>query len=289
MILPSNVWKMALAAIAIGLCCISAEAANLVSHYEFEGNTNDSVAGGPTGTIVDFNPGNPASGLGAGKIGAGALDLNFGDIMTTTTSGHPTGADLLSGTIAMWVMTAPGLTDGELSNINLMGNLNDLDSTAYLFGTNGVGNLQLFPRAADGSQARPRVAPGGDVFALERSWADGQWHHLAVTFDNGPANGSSTGQWYIDGNPIDTQVADQALNSGDTFSPWEFDMVIGGRNNRGNPDGFLPGGVMLDDIRVYDMPLSQSEINQLPGLIPEPTALALSLLGLVASAGYRRR
>lgn len=284
-----RVLHQAMAAAAIAIFSSTAAADHLTSLFEFEGNTNDTVAGNPAGTLVDFNPGNAAPALGPGKIGSG-LNLPFGDVMQTTTAGSPTEGDFQAGTFALWIKTSGPLTSGDLSNKTLWGNLNANDSTAYLFGTNGVGNLQLFPRAADGSQVRPRVAPGGDVFAFDGRWADGEWHHLAVTFTNGASNGETTGQWYVDGQQLDTQIADQALNTGDVFTPWEFEMTIGARNNRGSLDQFLPGGMMLDDIRVYSRALSQQEILALPGLIPEPASLImLATGGLVGCLLGRRK
>lgn len=265
------------------------QAASLITHYEFEGGTSNSVGGAPNGTLVDFNPGNPAPSITPGVVGAGSLNLPFGDVMQTTTAGNPTGTDFAAGTIALWIKTAPGLNSGDVANSTIWGNLNQNDSTAFLLGTNGVGNLQLFPRAADGSQARPRVAPGGDVFTYEGSWADGNWRHIAISWENGAANGSTTAQWYIDGQPIDTQVADQALNNTDVFAPWEFEMTIGARNNRGSLDQFLTGGMMLDDIRVYDMALSTAEIRALPGVIPEPATMVLLALGAILGPVRLRR
>lgn len=279
----------ALGALAICLfVSLAADAQTLISHYEFEGNTDNSVAGGSSGTIVDFNPGNPASGLGAGAVGSGGLNLNFGDYMGITTAGEPNGAVLHDMTIAMWIKTAPGLTDGELGNIQIMGALNDADSTALLLGTNGVGNLQLFPRVSTGGFNRPRLEPGGDVFALERSWADGQWHHIAISMTNGATNGDAVGQWYIDGQPIDTGLSGGSggIDTSLTFSPWEFELIIGGRNNRGAPDSFLPGGMMLDDIRVYSGALSASQVA---ALVPEPTSLVMLLAGSVGLLGVYRR
>ncbi|HMO85282.1 MAG TPA: LamG domain-containing protein [Lacipirellulaceae bacterium] len=264
-------------------------AATLVSHYRFDGNTHDSVPGGPAGVIVDFNPGSPTSGLGAGRVGSGSLRLEFGDYMSTTTAGRPTGDDFDAGTIAFWIKTAPNLTNSQLANVTFMGTLNSgADQTAYLLGTNGVGNLQLFPRAADGSQSRPRLAPGGNVNTLNREWADGQWHHIAISFSFGPANGSTMAQWYINGVAADTNIAEQLLNSQDIFNPWEFDMIIGGRNNRGAPDQFLPGGLMLDDIRIYNGVLSPVEIAALAAL-PEPSAICLLGVGATALLRSSRR
>ena len=243
------------------LATSAAHAQTLISHYTFDGNTDNSIAGQTDGVLVDFNPSNPASSLGPGIVGSGALELNFGDYLSLGTLGQPNGNLLHDVTIATWVRTAESLTDGELSNVTLLGELNDSDSTGLLFGTNGVGNLQLFPRAADGSQARPRLEPGGDVFALERSWADGEWHHLAFRWNGGAEQGSGEPELasvFLDGVNLGGAPTNHFLDSTDTQNEWQFPLAIGARNNRGTLDGFFDGA--LDDFRIYSDFLSDEEI-----------------------------
>jgi hypothetical protein len=262
-------------------------AAMLITHYKFEGNTTNSVGGSPNGTIVGGS-----SGIGSGRIGTGSLSLAQNEYMTTTTSGHPNTSGLFSGTVAFWIKTAPNLADSQLPNRQFLGNLNNTgDSTAILIGTNGVGNLQLFLRAAQVSptqQIQLRLAPGGNVLTLDRRWADGDWHHLAFTWQAGATGGAFNGDIYVDGVALQTNKTGFTFDTGDTINPWDHPMVIGGRNNRGTVDQFLPGGMMLDDFRVYNMPLTQSEIERL-FLIPEPASFLILLGGVFLLASLRPR
>ena len=257
-----------------------ARAATLVSHFEFDGDTTNSVGGAPDGAIVGG-----ASGIGAGFLGTGSLSLAENEYFDMTAGGFPNNAGVLGGTVAFWVKTAPNLTNAQIANKTLLGSVNQNDSMALLWGTNGVGNMQLFPRAAAGGQYRLRLTPGGDVFALERSWADGQWRHLAVTWQAGATGGDFVGSIYIDGVEIQTGGADFTLDTADPTSAWEFPLTLGGRNNRGTVDQFLPGGMMIDDYRVYDGPLTAAEIARLA--VPEPTAAGLLACGVLAAVGRR--
>lgn len=89
-----------------------------------------------------------------------------------------------------------------------------------------------------------------------------QWNHVAVSFDN------KTAKTYLNGELIDTRSVIDSLDI------WK----IGGRTTE-----FYNG--KIDDVRIYDNALSQTEIR---ALVPEPTTLLLLGLGSLALLKKRR-
>ena len=226
----------------------------LVSHYPFDNDALNEANDFAHGTLMG-----DATFADDAKFGSASLQLfGNGDHVDVTQDAFPN--DLFgfdSGSVTFWVKLADG---APAENIQFMGNLNANDSMAILTGTNGVGGLQVFPRAANGNQLRVRDGGDGDVFNPNLTWADGDWHHLAYTwaFDE---NGSHSVGLYIDGDALDLSTASNTLTSADPLTPWEFGMAIGGRNNRGVVDMSLTG--QIDDFRVYAGVLTDDEVLDL--------------------------
>ncbi len=85
------------------------------------------------------------------------------------------------------------------------------------------------------------------------SLADGNWHHIAFTF-NDTAN---TQTLYIDG----TAVASASFSSSITYTGWFPQTRIGTHANDADVDFDFNG--LIDDARIYDRALSASEIADL--------------------------
>ncbi|MBL0341187.1 MAG: T9SS type A sorting domain-containing protein [Bacteroidetes bacterium] len=109
----------------------------------------------------------------------------------------------------------------------------------------------------------PRIEVGNSGFSSSTSMAINTWHHVAATFDN-----AATPQLklYLDG---------VLVNSGDfsvpVYTSAASGIIIGRRNDGINN---FPG--MIDEVRVWDIVRTQSEINanmnkefcsQIPGLV----------------------
>ncbi|MEM7625480.1 MAG: LamG-like jellyroll fold domain-containing protein [Planctomycetota bacterium] len=243
-----------------------ATAANLISHYEFEGNTDNSVVGAPNGTLAG-----DAMLTSDAAVGAGALMLDgAGDYLDTTTAGLPQGSGLYEGTIDFWFKADPGIS---LGNRQFFGNLNASDTTAILFGTNGAGGLQIFIRSADNSVFQIRNAIDGNAFNIDTTYADGEYHNIQFNWEVDAAGGS--GSILVDGVALETQTVLNSLTTANPITPWEFAQPIGARNNRGSLDNFWAG--KIDDVKIYD------------GIVPEPASLAILALGGVVAGTRRRR
>jgi hypothetical protein len=102
--------------------------------------------------------------------------------------------------------------------------------------------------------------------------SDGAWHNLAVTIDRT----AGTAAAYIDGN----QVAGSTSMRTDfpVSTPTDEVGIFGDRANFG-----LHG--LVDDFRIYQGQLTQSEIR---ALVPEPASITLLALGGLSILARRR-
>lgn len=105
----------------------------------------------------------------------------------------------------------------------------------------------------------------------DSSLADGQWHHLAGTYDG------LNEILYVDGQSV---ASDSVVYANTNSQPW----IIGGAKASGSSsyNSFLGS---LDDIQLYDTALTAGNIAYLfnhPGLsLPEPASLTLMASGLM--------
>jgi len=114
--------------------------------------------------------------------------------------------------------------------------------------------------------------------------SDGEWHHIAATFDNSTTTPQL--KLYVDGGVAAT---------GNFSQLWDHNIPL--RFGVQNVNGDAYSLVQLDEIRVYNEVLDQNAIQALmtaPGgpVIPEPSTFAiwaLGLLGLLLVARRRKR
>jgi len=98
------------------------------------------------------------------------------------------------------------------------------------------------------------------------------WHHLATTYDSA----TSTKHIFFDGLLVGSKVVPDLGVFGADFS-------------LGKTHGTEYFNGLLDDVRVYDAPLSAAQIRGLAMVsVPEPSTFLLFGLGLTAIA-FRRR
>lgn len=107
----------------------------------------------------------------------------------------------------------------------------------------GVGNVRCWLRSGSGA------------FNVKNTTGltlnDGGWHHFVYTTDYIAANGYI----YIDGSDATGSRTGADLGA---FADWQFDWLIGARNNRGTADEFYAGS--LDEYAFYPHELSPARV-----------------------------
>ncbi|MBT3199105.1 MAG: LamG domain-containing protein [Phycisphaerales bacterium] len=230
---------------------VSTEAA-MVGHWQFDnsGNVGQATVSSNLQTVGN------ASYSASGKVG-GALSLDGnGDYLRvdgsdTLATGMPTGDG--SYTIAAFIQTT---TAGK----GIIG-----------WGSYGSG-ASVNALRTDGAKLLNYSWGGGvDYSASAPTILDGQWHHVAATYDAA----SSTKRLYFDGAEI---------GSGKVIG----DLTVGAQKFRiGSTNNGEYFNGLLDDMRVYNTALSESEISGLS--VPEPATMSLLALGGLAILRRRRR
>lgn len=237
----------------------SGDAAMLIARWEFEDSGNlglDSTANANHGTV------NGDVSQVAGKNGHGAFFDGTGDYISKTNlaGGYTAGSG--GYTFAAWVKhdaAASGfdaiLTQGIGSGFTFRLLVNSAD-TLYV---NAVGEPD-------------RTLTGNTI-------TDGVWTHVAMTGEQS-AGPNRTGKVYLNGVLVNTFSQGGALP---TVGPTHTTLI------GGSDGGTLHQwrGVM-DDVRVYQGALTESEIATLAG-VPEPASLSLLLLGAILVNCFRRR
>ena len=100
-------------------------------------------------------------------------------------------------------------------------------------------------------------------------YKDDVWHHLVANL------GQDAVEVYVDGALVDSIPGEGPLVQNDS------NLYFGRHRTLGR---YFNG--LLDEIRMYDGRLSQSDVD---GLVPEPTTMALLTLGGLALLKRRRR
>jgi len=148
-----------------------------------------------------------------------------------------------SGTVSLWFKEGYLDTNGhDLFAWTTTGNFADRVHF-YLFGTNPGSNPHL---------AFYVDSAGIDCGSISKDVNPGEWHHVALTYTANSA-GSDTCQIYYDGG---------YSSSGTTGQSWDWtpnsDIFIGALSN-----GTAEANSSISDLRIYDSPLSDAEIEDL--------------------------
>ena len=203
---------------------------NLVAHYAFEGNANDSV-GGLHGTLVgnaEFVPGQQGQ----------ALSINT---LTVTDYVDITGYQGILGasavTIAAWVNTSS-------------------DATGAIIGWGPNVSGQRFGFRIDVGRLRTEHA-GGNIQG-DTAINDGTWHHVAVTVEANSTVSYPQVKLWLDGQDDTRPTTDP-----DAYDlTADQDVSIGRRP--ASDDRYFIG--LIDELYIYDRVLSQAEIAGLAGM-----------------------
>ena len=239
---------------------VTAEAvsdANLVAHYTFDGNANDST-GANNGVVV----GNAT--YVEGKVGQ-AIHFDFDGYVAIEnlyydSTGHP------EVSVMAWIRT---------SNPDLQKIVSFDRDEYWRLGINaeaaGDGQIQwCVMTLVDGTEVQVDY---GSTTRVD----DGQWHHVAGVFDNG------TLTIYIDGSAEDPNTSG-GITFGTGLTRYGF-IGVGSEatvfNRDTGPEQYFDGD--LDDVRIYSRALSHAEIANLAG-VPAGETLNQRLLTILSTA-----
>jgi len=266
----------AIAVLVISSVSFGGPTSGLVAYYPFNGNANDESGNGNNGTVYGATLtadrfGNPGSAYGFDGVDdyivapdSDSLDL------TTTGSVAPT------GTLAAWVNVPIGAKD-DLTAV-----------VAKMVGSSGGGASygllnRLVGRTVGGVYGVYQTIAGDAHDGSSNTSAyyfhdisDGNWHHLAFTWD-GPE-----GKMYIDG-----QDATEFSTSGTGAMVSTFDLYIGRYHYDPHGTWYSWDG-SIDEVRIYNRALSADEIREI-SVIPAPGAVILGGIGAGFVTWLRRR
>ena len=207
--------------------------ANLIAKYNMENNVQDSSGSGLNGTTFGTVNGGPS--YQAGKHGM-ALVLDGNDDYVSLPIG-PKINTLTNCTISVWVNWAGGNAWQRI----------------FDFGTGTTNYMFMTPSNGTTKRAVIQAAGGGeDIASASQAIATNSWDHMAVVIDAD----NSILKLYYNGDLVatDTTLRYAPKNLGATTQNWL------GRSQY-TTDPYFKG--MLDDFRIYDAALSDSEVKYL--------------------------
>jgi hypothetical protein len=157
------------------------------------------------------------------------LDFDGINDYVSAASGGPTGA--ASRTVECWVKTS-----SSISTQQVIVDWGEMSPNGSRFTLNMI------------NFGKVRIEVGGNGFNSTASIADGNWHHIAVTYDN---NAALKFKVYIDGVLDGNQNTTVAVNTSATGG-----FQIGRRNDAIN---YFDG--IIDEVRVWNVVRTQTEIQ----------------------------
>lgn len=251
---------LALLSLGIASLGIQSASAGLISQYQFNNNTADSIRGGA----------GLASVSGTAQYSPGVNGSAFHFDGSTYLSATLPGSGLTSLTITAWVKY-----NQRTDWANIVSNWGSTSVGAFYFGLqNSQFKIANYLGYEDGSWNF-----AGDTNTL----TTGKWYNIGVTY--GP---SGYQKLFVDGVVVASAPATGTINDNYPI------MSIGAKLNNtmngiGAPPGYLNG--LIDDLSFYDHELSPADINAIVAAgpsssVPEPGQVAASLLLLGGIGGY---
>jgi hypothetical protein len=221
-------------------------------HYKFDGDLMDS-AGSRHGSLL-----NAASGLGTSgaRVGSGFLSIDpTGDANLVNVGFQSGGPDLDLGsgarTVAFFVRAAASLAPSTQPTMFSLGSATGANSGQRFDLTFPVSSAPINDLRVE---VNGNGSGGGDIDPISTNFADGDWHHVAVTSD---ASGQLGGvRLFVDGafigtvgagsNPVINTAASRII-IGDSFASSTVNPLRGLRGS-------------IDDFRIYNRVLADGEI-----------------------------
>jgi sialidase-1 len=236
--------------------------AALVAHYTFDegvGATAFDSAGNNDGVIY-----------GAQRVGGvfgGALDFDGADDYVALPDNSPVWLPEHDFTCSVWVCFDTG------ADVSGQGVLLDLNCTASADPANDNGCVLLRKDNGQTFFGLNTTTTVDEKLYCDPIYTEGRWHHIAALRDG------STQALYVDGNPVGSRTCSVSPID---FSGGSYDddgVNIGTTTTNNNPTGIYFFDGKIDDVRIYNVALSDSEIKQLA--IPEPATLWLLAFGVL--------
>ncbi len=228
-----------------------------LAYYPFDGNADD-FYGVNNGTPMNVDPNRtPDITYTAGVVGTQAVVFNastestdpnqsFIELSATAYPNNTIGGGLKSGSICCWVKSSTG-SGAIMGNIN--GTTEEPNQDAWYFRYNSATQFRLFMRDYDQTAT--------NAYANDPNLTDGDWYFVAATWQGGDESRIYIGRLGQDGRLDDAGSYGGNLE----FSEWQNPQVIGGYHNRVNGvAGFLPQGAMIDDLQIFNYPLTADEV-----------------------------
>jgi len=210
----------------------------LVAYYPFNGNANDESGNGNNGTVN-------GAALTTDRFGNANSAYSFEGVNDYIEVGDSNSLDLSSQfTLSVWINQKGNSTTGYRIVDKTTAGKND----GYNFDTYGSAECN-----ASDKGHRMRLTGGIKNSCANTDYSLNEWHHLAVTFSNGTAT------YWLDGSN------DGSGNHGANITVNNLTLRIGaphiGCNGSCGLYEYFYG--MIDDIRIYNRALSESEIQEL--------------------------
>ena len=243
----------------------SGVSASVIAHYSFDADYTDSSGNANHGTLIDEGTiGNSGITNVAGQSVFGGGAVNFSaerdrvDIPTQIIgSGNP-------WSVSFWAKQDGGQADGMA--------IGQADNTVFFIWLNASSGLRW--RGADSSTARQHD------FTTTK---DNAWHHYVLVAEDADDDSSVDDiTLYLDGSFVET--------ANDKLTGFIFDDIGEAYSTAINFD-FIG---QIDEVWILNHSLEAGNVQLLYNTnqpVPEPSALVLAAVGLVAvgGAGYRRR
>ncbi len=268
----------------------------LGSGYTNSGNVGGNVVVG----VSSMSAANGFPGFAAGNTAYNFNNSGSGSVITNLTLPRES-MTMAGSSISMWANSTDPNDSGLMNGTMWRGDEGSGHNLSLRMVDDGIGNgtLGLYLEDAEGA------GPSGTlVIATDGSvdYSDGQWHHVAATWDYDINTDAGTLRVYVDGGILGGGEEVSLAFSSATYAPIIFesdpvnnpgvldevmDFDFRNRMGKGRVNSHRYNGD-IDEAAIWNRVLSSQEIaDQYASAIPEPASLALLACG-VGYIGTRR-
>lgn len=242
----------------VALSCAAIGSTGLVAWWQAEGNPTDSSGNNINGAFM-----NGATASAPAKVGLGAFQFNpsSNDYIQVPWASALGPSQI---TVDAWVRTSSAQAwtyQSQSGNIEFIVSELGVGGGPLFYGyaltignsPNGPGRLRFTLYAGWGGYTNPNVGTYGDAFGtsmLSSMLLDGNWHHVAGTYDGANII------LYVDG----VQDGPPVPYSGGITYLVTNPLQIGARTYH-YPNGYFDG--RIDDLEIWSRPLPQNEIQMI--------------------------